>query len=122
MSVLILAEHDGQHIKQSTRQAVTAAAAWQQPIHLLVAGADVSAMASQAASIAGVAKVIKVEAPHLAHVLAEDVAAALYQIAGEYQVIVAAHSTLGKGVLSPKRHQVAQLGDCHARDDLSEAN
>jgi electron transfer flavoprotein alpha subunit len=116
MSVLILAEHDGQHIKQSTRQAVTAAAAWQHPIHLLVAGADVSAVAAEAATIAGVAKVIKVEAPHLVHLLAEDVAAAVQQISAEYQVIVAAHSTLGKGVLP----RVAALLDVGMVSDVVE--
>ncbi|ROH87029.1 electron transfer flavoprotein subunit alpha/FixB family protein [Pseudomethylobacillus aquaticus] len=99
MSVLILAEHDGHHIKQSTRQLVTAAGAWQQDVHLLLVGGDLSAVVDEAAAIAGVSRVLRVEAPHLTHVLAEDVAAALLQNAAGYSVILAAHSTLGKGAL-----------------------
>ncbi|TPW09338.1 MAG: hypothetical protein FD130_2567, partial [Halothiobacillaceae bacterium] len=38
MSVLILAEHDGHTLKLATCQAVTAAARWQAPIHILVVG------------------------------------------------------------------------------------
>jgi electron transfer flavoprotein alpha subunit len=99
MSILILAEHDGNHLKQSVRQAVSAAAAWQQPIHLLIAGAETAALACEAAAISTVVRVIEMQAPQFRHPLAEDVAAALLQLGRDYQVILAAHTALGRSVL-----------------------
>ncbi len=99
MSILILAEHDGKHIKQSTRQAVTAAGAWQLPIHLLVIGANTADIAAQAAGIAGVAKVLQADADHFAHPLAEDVAALLVQLGKDYKAILSAHTAFSKSVL-----------------------
>ncbi|MPS49655.1 FAD-binding protein [Methylobacillus sp.] len=99
MSILILAEHDGNHIKQSTRQAVSAAAAWQLPIHLLVAGSNSESLAKEASGIAGVAKVLHAEATHFEHPLAEDVAALLVQLGADYKVILSAHTSFSKSVL-----------------------
>ncbi|ABE48996.1 electron transfer flavoprotein subunit alpha/FixB family protein [Methylobacillus flagellatus] len=99
MSILILAEHDGNHIKQSTRQAVSAAAAWQLPIHLLVAGSSSESLAKEASGIAGVAKVLHAEAAHFEHPLAEDVAALLVQLGADYKVILSAHTSFSKSVL-----------------------
>lgn len=99
MSILILAEHDGKHIKQSTRQAITAAAAWQQPVHLLVTGFNNAEIAREAAAIAGVAKVLQADAAQFEHALAEDVAALLVQLGRDYQVILSAHTAFSKSVL-----------------------
>jgi len=99
MSVLILAEHDGKHLKQSTRQAVTAATAWQLPIHIVVTGNAIDAIAQDAASISNVARVIKVDGTQFAHLLAEDVANVLTAIGQEYKVILAAHTAFSKSVL-----------------------
>jgi len=99
MSILILAEHDGNHIKQSTRQAVSAAAVWQLPIHLLVAGSNSESLAKEAGGIAGVAKVLHAEAAHFEHPLAEDVAALLVQLGADYKVILSAHTSFSKSVL-----------------------
>ncbi|MCB5186841.1 FAD-binding protein [Methylobacillus caricis] len=99
MSILILAEHDGKHIKQSTRQAVTAANAWQLPIHVLVAGAQSAAIAQQAAEIAGVAKVLHADAAQFEHPLAEDVSVLLAQLGRDYKVILSAHTAFSKSVL-----------------------
>ncbi|OAM52433.1 electron transfer flavoprotein subunit beta [Methylovorus sp. MM2] len=99
MSVLILAEHDGKHLKQSTRQAVTAATAWQLPIHIVVTGNAIDAIAQEAASISNVARVIKVDGAQFAHPLAEDVANVITAIGKEYKVILAAHTAFSKSVL-----------------------
>ncbi len=99
MTVLILAEHDGKQIKKATRQAVTAAAAWNAPVHLLVLGNGLEAVTAEAASIAGVSEVIRVDAPALAHALAEDVAALLLDLAPKYQVILAPHTAAAKNAL-----------------------
>ena len=54
MSILILAEHDGQQLSPSVLQAVTAAKTWNLPIHVLVAGDN--KVAESAALIDGVAR------------------------------------------------------------------
>ena len=99
MTILILAEHDGQQLSPTVRRAVTAAQFWNAPVHVLVAGNNSAAIAQQAASLAGVARVVHAEAPHLAHPLAEDVANLLISISGDYQVILAAHSSFSRNVL-----------------------
>lgn len=98
MTTLILAEHDGQQLSPAVRQATTAAQFWGAPVHVLLAGGS-AAIAQQAAAISGVTRVIHAEATHLQHPLAEDVANLLVAIAGEYQVILAAHSSFSRNAL-----------------------
>lgn len=116
MSVLILAEHDGHHLKQATYRAVTAAQHWQLPVHVLVAGDNITAIAQQAAAIQGVTQVMQADAPALAHPLAEDVADVIVRLSGQYQVIVAAHTAFGKSVLP----RVAALRDVAMLSDVVE--
>lgn len=99
MSVLILAEHHAGKLAPSVYRAVGAAAFWKSPIHLLVVGGDTSTVAAEAAAIAGVDRVIRVDASHLEHPLAEDVAQAVVQLAPAYSVILGAHSTFVRNVL-----------------------
>lgn len=99
MSVLILAEHHQQQISPALAQAVTAAQHWNSPVHVLVVGTGLAAVAAQAAALSGVAKVLTAEADHLAHPLAEDVANLLLALAPQYQVILAAHSNFSKNIL-----------------------
>lgn len=100
MSILVLAEHDGQQLKHATRQAVGAARAWHLPIHVLLVGHNLANIAQEAAAIAGVAQVIRIDAPHLAHPLAEDVAEIVARQGGKgYRVIVAPHTSFSKNVL-----------------------
>jgi len=99
MKTLILAEHDGIEINPSVHRAVTAAQVWNFPIEVLVAGSNISSIAQQAASIAGVSRVIQADAEHLTHQLAEDVAKLLAGIGQEYKVILAAHSSFSRNIL-----------------------
>lgn len=99
MKILILAEHDGKQLSPAVYQAVTAAQFWNAPIEVLVVGGNINALALQAAAIDGVNRVIRAEAPHLKHQLAEDVANIIVQIASEYQVILAAHSSFSRNIL-----------------------
>ncbi|MBS1154567.1 MAG: electron transfer flavoprotein subunit alpha/FixB family protein [Proteobacteria bacterium] len=100
MTVLVWAEHNGISLKKSTRQTISAAQAWNEPVHVLVVGHQVSAVAQDAATLAGVAEVIQVDAPHLAHVLAEDLAACLVEIGKDYQVILANHAPYARNALA----------------------
>ncbi|HSC69494.1 MAG TPA: FAD-binding protein [Cellvibrio sp.] len=99
MSVLVFAEQDGKALRPSTLQAVAAAAAWQLPIDLLVYGDRVDSAASQAAQLTGVRRVLVAQAAHLQHPLVEDVLDLALTIAGEYSVILSAHSVFGKSLL-----------------------
>ena len=58
MSILIYAEHDNNHLKSETHKLVTAATQLGDDIHILVAGSDCAAVAEQAATIAGVKRVM----------------------------------------------------------------
>lgn len=99
MSVLIVAEHDGQRLKPAIHQVVTAAKAWGGPPHVLLVGEDVTALAQAAAMIPEVEQVICVDAPHLKHWLAEDLAPLIATLGRDYRAILAAHSAFSKNVL-----------------------
>lgn len=96
--VLLIAEHDGQHLNVSTARAAACAAALGET-HIVVFGADVDAVSRAAAALDGVSRVITIEraengAP-LAAVLAPQVAA----LAADYDVVLAPSSTFGRDVL-----------------------
>ena len=99
MKVLILAEHDGKQLSPAVYQTVTAAQFWNAPVEVLVAGSNTNTVAKQAVAIAGVNRVLTVDGTHLTHQLAEDVANIIVQIAGDYQVILAAHSSFSRNIL-----------------------
>jgi len=99
MTILILAEHDGQQLHPAVRRAITAAQLWNAPVHVLVAGSGSVAVAQQAAKLTGVTRVLHAEASHLAHPLAEDVASLIVSLGAEYQVILAAHSSFSRNIL-----------------------
>ena len=113
MSVLVIAEHDNASIKAATLNTVTAALQCGGDVHVLVAGANASAAAQQAAQISGVAKVLHADAPALAHGLAENVAAQVLAVAGAYSHLLFAATAGGKNV-APRVAallDVAQISD-----------
>ncbi len=113
MTALVIAEHDNASLKGATLNAVTAAAACGGDVHVLVAGHNAGAAAQAAAQIAGVAKVLHADAEHLAHGVAENVAAQVLAIAGSYSHIVFAATASGKNI-APRvaaKLDVAQISD-----------
>ena len=99
MSVLVIAEHDNATLKGATLNAVTAAKAIDADVHVLVAGAGADAAAASAAKVAGVAKVIHVDAAHYGHGLAEPLAVLIAELGKGYAAIVAPETTSGKNVM-----------------------
>ncbi|MDQ7988254.1 MAG: FAD-binding protein [Candidatus Dactylopiibacterium sp.] len=99
MKALVLAEHDGQHIKISTRQAIRAARALAAEVDVLLFGADLTAVAAAAQALEGVSRVRLAEAAHLAFVSAEDAAAVIAALAPGYTAIVAAHGSFARDIL-----------------------
>ena len=113
MTSLVIAEHDNASIKGATLNTVTAAAACGGDVHVLVAGHNAGAAAAAAAQIAGVAKVIHADSEALAHGLAENVAAQVLAIAGNYSHILFPATAGGKNV-APRvaaKLDVAQISD-----------
>ncbi len=113
MTALVIAEHDNAAIKGATLNTVTAAAACGGDVHVLVAGHNAAAAAQAAAQIAGVSKVIHADSAALAHGLAENVAAQVLAIAGNYSHILFPATAGGKNV-APRvaaKLDVAQISD-----------
>ena len=113
MTVLVIAEHDNASLKGATLNTVTAAAQIGGDIHVLVAGHNAAAAAAAAAQIAGVAKVLHADGESLAHGLAENVAAQVLAIAGQYSHLLFPATAAGKNV-APRvaaRLDVAQVSD-----------
>ena len=96
MSVLVLVEHDGGHIKDATLATVTAASKLGE-VHALVAGGS-DAVAQAAAKIAGIAKVHAANSPALEHQLAEAVAPVVAKLMEGHDAFLAPATTTGKNI------------------------
>jgi len=99
MAILLLADHDNAHLSDQTAKALTAAAKIGSDVHVLVAGAGAKAVAEQVAKLSGVSKVLVAEDASLANNLAEPLAALIVSLAGSYDAIVSAATSVGKNVL-----------------------
>jgi len=113
MSILVIAEHDNSSIKPATLNAVTAATQIGGDVHVLVAGQGAAAAAQAASQVTGVARVILAEGESLAHGLAENLAAQVLALAGDYSHILFPATASGKNT-APRvaaRLDVAQISD-----------
>ena len=113
MTTLVIAEHDNVHLKGSTLNTITAAVQVGGDVHVLVAGSNAGAVATAAAAVAGVAKVLHADAPALAEGLAENVAAQVLAVASSYSHIFFPATASGKNV-APRvaaKLDVGQLSD-----------
>jgi electron transfer flavoprotein alpha subunit len=120
MAVLLLVEHDGAAVRDATLPAVTAAAKLGE-VHALVAGSNVGSVGSEAAKIAGVAKVLVADAAHLDHDLAENVAPVAARLMEGYDAFVAPATTFGKNI-APRVAaliDVMQVGDIISVEDAN---
>jgi len=113
MTSLVIAEHDHASVKAATLNTVTAAAQCGGEVHVLVAGTNAAEAAKAAAQIPGVAKVILAEGAQFQHGLAENVAAQVVALAGNYSHILFPATAGGKNV-APRvaaKLDVAQVSD-----------
>jgi electron transfer flavoprotein alpha subunit len=116
MTVLLIADHDNKNLRDATHKALTAAAKMGGDVHVMVAGQNCEAVAEAAIKLAGVKKVLHVEAAELEHQLAEPMAATIVSIADAYEHIVAAATMSGKNFMP----RVAALLDVMQVSDISE--
>ncbi|TBE84624.1 electron transfer flavoprotein subunit alpha/FixB family protein, partial [Rhizobium ruizarguesonis] len=99
MAILLLADHDNASLSDQTAKALTAAAKIGGDVHVLVAGKGAKPAAEQAAKLAGVSKVLLAESDELANNLAEPLGDLIVSLAGAYDTIIAAATSVGKNVL-----------------------
>ncbi|MGO6680042.1 electron transfer flavoprotein subunit alpha/FixB family protein [Rhizobium leguminosarum] len=99
MTILLLADHDNASLSDQTAKALTAAAKIGGDVHVLVAGKAAKAAADAAAKLAGVSKVLLAESDELANNLAEPLGDLIVSLAGAYDTIIAAATSVGKNVL-----------------------
>lgn len=113
MTTLVIAEHDNAQIKASTLHTVAAARQLDNGVHVLVAGHRADAAAQAASQIAGVDKVILIDAPSLAEGLAEPVAAQVLTLAPSYSHLFFPATAAGKNVAPRVAAQLdaSQLSD-----------
>ncbi len=114
MSVLVIAEHDNAELKPATLNTVTAAKALGD-VTVLVAGSDCAAVGDAAATVAGVAKVLVADSELYANGLAENLAALIVNLSGDYGYILAPATTGGKNVMP----RVAALLDVAQISDIT---
>jgi len=117
MTVLVVADllqgPEKGAVAPATLNTVAAAAKIGGDVHVLVAGANVGGVAEAAAKIAGVAKVLVADNAAYAHVLPENVAPLITELAKGYSHVLAPATTHGKNILP----RVAALLDV---DQISE--
>ena len=116
MAVLLIAEHDNNGLKDATHKALTAAAQMGGDVHVLVAGNNAGGAAAQAATLAGVKKVLHVDSNSLERPLAEPMAALIVSLAPAYDHIVAPATGNGKNFMP----RVAALLDVMQVSDVAE--
>jgi electron transfer flavoprotein alpha subunit len=113
MAALVIAEHDNAQLKGATLNTVTAALACGGEVHVLIAGENAGAVAQAVAQVQGVTKVLHADAPPLGAQLAENVAAQVLAIAGNYSHILFPATAAGRNT-APRvaaKLDVAQLSD-----------
>jgi electron transfer flavoprotein alpha subunit len=113
MTTLVIAEHDNASLKPSTLNTVSAALQCGGDVHVLVAGHNASAAAAAAAKLAGVSKVLHIDAEALAHGIAENLTAQIVTLAPAYSHLLFPATASGKNS-APRvaaKLDVGQLSD-----------
>jgi electron transfer flavoprotein alpha subunit len=116
MAILLLADHDNATLSDQTAKALTAAQKIGGDVHVLVAGSGARAAADAAATLSGVSKVLLAESDDLANNLAEPLAALIVSLAGSYDTILSAATSVGKNVMP----RVAALLDIAQISEITE--
>ena len=116
MSVLVVAEHDNESLGSATLNTITAASQLSDDVQVLVAGENCAAAADAAAKVAGVSKVRCADDARYAHGLAENLAALVVSVAGDYSHVLTPADKFGKNFLP----RAAALLDVSSISDITE--
>lgn len=99
MAILLIAEHGTAGLSPATAKALSAAVAMGGDVDILVAGNGCRAAADTAAKLSGVRKVLLAEAAQFDHQLAEEMAALITPLMGNYRALVAPATTTAKNFM-----------------------
>ena len=98
--VLIVGEHDGKTLNPATAKCVTGASGIPDAeITIVLFGKDTAAVAAQAAGVAGVRSVLRVDRPENEHPLAAIFAPQLVALAADYTHIFGPSTSFGKDLM-----------------------
>ncbi len=98
--ILIVGEHDGKTLNPATAKCVTCAVSIPEAeITIAVFGADTAAVAAQAAALAGVKHVLRVDRPENEHPLAAVFAPQLAALAADYSHLLGPSTSFGKDLM-----------------------
>jgi electron transfer flavoprotein alpha subunit len=117
--ILIVGEHDGKTLNPATAKCVTCAKGIaDSEITIAVLGADTAAVAAQAAALAGVKAVLRVDRSENEHPLAAVFAPQVAALAGDYSHIFGPSTSFGKDLMPRVAALlgVAQVSDLMAVD------
>lgn len=114
MSNLVIAEHNNEALGVATLNAITAASQVGGDIHVLVAGSGAASVATEAAAVVGVTKVLHADADQYKDAVSVELSGLVVSLAGDYSHVLAASSTSGKDLLP----RVAALLDVSQISDI----
>jgi electron transfer flavoprotein alpha subunit len=98
--ILIIGEHDGKALNPATAKCVTCAKSIPgAEITIAVLGADTAAVAAQAAELAGVKAVVRIDRAENAHPLAATFAPQIVALAPEYSHLFGPSTSFGKDLM-----------------------
>jgi electron transfer flavoprotein alpha subunit len=96
MAVLLIADHDGTLLRDSTLKVISAAQSLSSDIDVLVYGDNVGAVATQTAAVLGVRKVLTAQSGELKAEIAEAVSGLIISLATGYEAVVIPSTSSGK--------------------------
>ncbi len=116
--ILIVAEHDGTRLNASTAKCVSCARSVAgAQIDVAVFAADGAAVAAEAAKLAGVTRVLRIDRPENSHALAALLAPQVAHLAAAYTHVFGPSTTFGKDLMP----RVAALLDAPQLSDIMAA-
>ena len=99
MTTLFFTEHANGVLNDQSLKAISGAKEFGNDLHILIAGSNIDEAIAEASKIEGVSKVIHLNSNEFDNILAEKLAAAMFDLSGEYSYFAAAATTTGKNVM-----------------------
>ena len=99
MTTLFFTEHANGVLNDQSLKAISGAKEFGNDLHILIAGSNIDEAVAEASKIEGVSKVIHLNSDEFDNILAEKLAAAMFDLSGEYSYFAAAATTTGKNVM-----------------------
>ena len=115
MSVLLIAEHNNKEVKPFTLNAISAACAINEDVHVLVIGSNSEEVAKSLSQIPNVKKVIHVNNSIYENYLAENYTSVIVKLSENYSHIICSANTFGKNLMP----RVAALLDVSQVSDIT---